>query len=187
MLFRMAAITRADQRDQRKKIAIGVGVGAGVLLLAYFMFRSKSAHAAPAGASKTCPDGSSAPGGVLTNCPSPKMGVNDPDAPPGTGWAYNGSVTSSVQAAAQALAAVDPCAQSSEQLVRNFQAAAGLSITGGLGDPNAVSPPGTDGRYGGDTAKALALYVSNAPAACYSFANPNRPSWWGAVRTYTNP
>ncbi len=174
--------------SQGAKVGIGIGVVAAVGVIAYILFSSKTASAAPQPApAPKCPDGSMPPGGNLTNCPPPHMGPNDPDAPPG-GWAYNGSVSANVQQAATALAAVDPCQQSSEQLVRNFQAAAGLSITGGIGDPNAVNPPGTDGRYGGDAETALAQYVPNPPAACYSNANPNsRPSWWGAPGTYTNP
>src|SRR5271166_9156 len=172
--------------SQGAKVAIGVGVVAAVGVIAYILLSSKTASAAQQPAPK-CPDGSLPPGGNLTNCPSPKLGNNDPDAPPG-GWAYNGSVSSNVQQAATALAAVDPCQKSSEQLVRNFEAAAGMTITGGTGDPNAVTPPGTDGRYGGDVAAALAQYVSNPPQACYSNANPNsRPSWWGSPGTYTNP
>jgi hypothetical protein len=147
--------------------------------------------AAPKAAPKpvTCPNGTPAPGGNTAACPPPQMGNNDPDAPPG-GWVYNAPVAapSAVQAAATALAAVNPCLQSSEQLVRNFQAAAGLAQLNASGNWNAVSPPGTDGRYGGDAALALAQYVPNAPPACYSNANPNnRPSWWGPAGTFTNP
>jgi hypothetical protein len=135
-----------------------------------------------------CPDGTAAPGGGLSSCPPPKMGNNDPDAPPG-GWVYNAPVASAqtVQQAAAALAAVNPCLQSSEQLVRNFQAAAGLAQLNAAGNWSAVSPPGTDGRYGGDAAKAMAQYVQNPPPACYSNANPsNRPAWWGPPSTFTN-
>jgi hypothetical protein len=116
------------------------------------------------------------------------MGNNDPDAPPG-GWVYNAPVAqpSALQAAATALAAANPCLPSSEQLVRNFQAAAGLAQLNAAGNWQAASPPGTDGRYGGDTALALAKYVPNAPPACYSNASPsNRPAWWGPPSTFTN-
>jgi len=136
----------------------------------------------------TCPDGTPAPGGNISACGAPKMGNNDPDAPPG-GWVYNAPVASvqTVQQAAAALAAVNPCLQSSEQLVRNFQAAAGLAQLNASGDWNSVSPPGTDGRYGGDAAKAMAQYVQNPPPACYSNANPgSRPAWWGAPSTFSN-
>ena len=136
----------------------------------------------------TCPDGTPAPGGNIGACGSPKMGPNDPDSPPG-GWVYNAPVASvqTVQQAAAALAAVNPCLQSSEQLVRNFQAAAGLAQLNASPGWNSVTPPGTDGRYGGDAAKAMAQYVTNPPPACYSNANPsNRPVWWNAPGTYTN-
>jgi hypothetical protein len=115
------------------------------------------------------------------------MGANDPDSPPG-GWVYTAPVApvSTIQAAATALAAVDPCNPANEQLVRNFQAAAGLAQLNGGPGWDQVNPQGTDGRYGGDAAKALAQYVNNAPAACYSDSNPTRPAWWGPIGTYTN-
>jgi hypothetical protein len=85
-----------------------------------------------------------------------------------------------VQASANALAAVNPCDKSSEQLVRNFQGAAGLAQLTAPG-ASSVTPPGTDGRYGHDVAAVLAKYVPNAPPPCAT-----RPSWWGAVGAYVN-
>lgn len=170
---------------KHKVLGALLGGTAGVVAMGLW----DKAHAAQAPAlPTTCADGTPAPGGNTAACPPPKMGNNDPDAPPG-GWAYNAPVAqpSALQQAAQALAKLDPCNPASEQAVRNFQAAAGLAqINGGPGW-NAVSPPGTDGRYGGDTALALAKYVPNAPPACYSNSNPTRPGWWGPPGTYANP
>ncbi len=162
----------------------GVGGSALAMVLGY----PGRASAAPV-VTTACPDGSLPPGGNVSSCPPPKMGPNDPDSPPG-GWSYNGQVSSAaaIQAAATALAAVDPCQPANVQLVRNFQGAVGLVQTNsGQPDWSSVNPPGTDGRYGGDAAKALAQYVPNAPPACYSNSNPTRPSWWGAVGAFTNP
>jgi hypothetical protein len=86
-----------------------------------------------------------------------------------------------LQTAATQLAALNPCDASSEQAVRNFQAAAGLAQLNGGAGWNAVNPPGTDGRYGHDVAALLSKYVSHAPAPC----SP-RPSWWGPPGTYKN-
>jgi LysM repeat protein len=61
-------------------------------------------------------------------------------------------------AAAQTLAAVNPCDQASAGLVSAFQQSAGIS---------------PDGKYGSDTAKALATLVPGAPAGCHP-----RPAWW---------
>jgi hypothetical protein len=172
---------------KHKVIGAALGSIAGLFGLGLF----EKAHAATSPPlppmPSTCPDGSLAPGGNTAACPPPKMGPNDPDSPPG-GWQYNASVASpqTVQAAAAALAAVNPCLPSSEQLVRNFQAAAGLAQLNTSPGWNAVNPPGTDGRYGGDTAKAMAQYVPNPPAACYSNISTSRPAWWGPVGGYTN-
>jgi hypothetical protein len=162
----------------------GTGGGLATAVLGY----PGRASAAPVPVVVTaCPDGSLPPGGNITSCPPPKMGDNDPDAPPG-GWVYNAPVSpaAQIQAAATALAAVDPCQPANVQLVRNFQGAAGLAQMNDPGSNN-VHPPGTDGRYGGDTAKALGQYVPTAPPACYDNAHPIRPSWWGPVHTYQNP
>lgn len=79
-----------------------------------------------------------------------------------------------LQAATAALAAVNPCLQSSEPQVREFQRQA---IAGGY-----YSGP-EDGRYGRETQLALqGLIGTSAPAAC----SP-RPSWWGPDSTTTNP
>lgn len=61
-------------------------------------------------------------------------------------------------AAAQALAAVDPCSQANVQLVWDFQKSVGQ-------DP--------DGKYGTHVAGALSKQMPGAPAGC----SP-RPSWW---------
>jgi hypothetical protein len=60
---------------------------------------------------------------------------------------------------AQALAAIDPCAQTNSSLVVAFQQSAGLTA---------------DGKYGHATATALKKQIASAPAAC----SP-RPAWWG--------
>jgi hypothetical protein len=176
---------------ERGFTALPVLAIAGLAGVGAFLLFQKHAAASP-GTPKVlpptrCPDGSSPLGGDVSTCPPPHMGTNDPDSPPG-GWSYNAPVAppSLLSQTAAALAAVDPCDPKNVQLVRNFQSAAGLAqINGGPGWDQ-VSPPGTDGRYGGDTAKALAQYVQTAPAPCYSNANPSRPAWWGAPGTYTN-
>jgi len=90
------------------------------------------------------------------------------------------SSSNALMAAANALAKVNPCLQSSEGAVRAFQTeayAAGYSM-GASSLADAV-----DGRYGPETEQALAGFIgTTAPAAC----SP-RPSWWGADGTTTNP
>ena len=60
--------------------------------------------------------------------------------------------------AAQALAAVNPCKQENVGLVWAFQQSVGQE---------------PDGKYGSDTAHALADQIPNAPAGCHP-----RPDWW---------
>ncbi len=73
----------------------------------------------------------------------------------------------SVPAAVAALATVDPCSQSSLDVVYAAQRALG------------VSP---DGKYGTDTASAARRVLPNAPAAC----SP-RPAWWAPPGTSNLP
>lgn len=61
-------------------------------------------------------------------------------------------------AAAQALAAANPCDQANARLVCDFQKSVGQS---------------PDGKYGTDTAHALSARVVNAPQGCHP-----RPAWW---------
>ncbi len=134
------------------------------------------------------------PPGVLPNVFPPVPGQpvaplvvsQQPVAPhkvPGGGFVYTApqAPPDVLMMAAKALAAVNPCDASSEQFVRNFQAAAGLAQLNGGAGWNSVSPPGTDGRYGHDVAAVLQKYVSHAPPPCVP-----RPSWWGRPGAYTN-
>ena len=104
-----------------------------------------------------------------------------PHQVPGGTWVYTApqAAPDLVQSTANALAAVDPYLQENEQVVRNFQGAAGLAQLTGPGANN-VSPAGTDGRYGHDVAAVLGKYA-NAP-----LVSPTRAVWWGPVGTYTN-
>lgn len=80
-------------------------------------------------------------------------------------YAHAKTPGNALQAAAAALAAVDPCLQSSEPVVREFQRQA---IAGGY--YSGVE----DGEYGHETQLALqGLIGTSAPAAC----SP-RPGWW---------
>ena len=91
-------------------------------------------------------------------------------------YAHARTPTNALQAAAQALMAVNPCLKSSEPQVREFQkqAIAANYLTGLTSD---------DGRYGSETQTALAEVVgTSAPPAC----SP-RPGWWGSPSTSTNP
>jgi hypothetical protein len=106
-----------------------------------------------------------------------------PHKVPGGTYVYTGpqAAPDVLGSAAAALAAVNPCDASNEQLVRNFQSAAGLAqIPGGAGW-NSVSPAGTDGRYGHDVSAILQKYQPHAPPGCSV-----RPSWWGPPGTYKN-
>jgi len=116
--------------------------------------------------------------------PAPSQGTAQPHKVPGGTYVYTGAQASpaDVQATANALAAVDPTVKSSEQLVRNFQDAAGLAQRPGGPGWDQVQPTGTDGRYGHDVAAILAQYVPNAPPA-----SATRPTWWGPTSTYHNP
>lgn len=169
-------------------IAVVGGVGVAVVIAAAFEHK---AHAAPA---CKCPDGSPCPGGDTSKCPPPgQLGNNDPDSPPG-GWTYNGTVgdPASIAAAIAAFKAAvgaagsnPACDPNVRQATRNLQAALGLAqINGGPGW-NAVNPPGTDGRYGGDVYKAASVYDSSMPQPFYSNSQPVRPSCWGPPGTYT--
>jgi hypothetical protein len=150
------------------KAALVIGGGVAVAIVAAILLEG-SAKAAPA-APATCPDGSPIPSGGLGSCPA--LGTSlGPSNQSGVTYNYTGTVQPNVMQAAQALAAVDPCACANVALVRAFQYAAGLTVNGQ-----------TDGRYGSNTQTALAFYVgSSAPAACAV------QSWQGAEGTYTNP
>lgn len=67
---------------------------------------------------------------------------------------------SSVPAAAQILASINPCLQSNVEIVRAAQRVFGLN---------------PDGKYGTDTSNAARRLVPNAPAGCSPI-----PLWWGA-------
>jgi len=136
----------------------------------------------------TCPDGSLAPGGNITNCPKPHMGTG-PTSPPG-GWQYDGQATADFIPAAMALGVLDPCQCSSEAAVRRFEAAAGL-----WQHDAKTGTAQTDGRYGHDVSEALGFALTDAgsqglsapttvPVDCLS--RGARPSWWGPVGQYVN-
>jgi hypothetical protein len=151
-----------------EKVALYGGGGLVVGLVVLALFEHK-ANAAPQPAGCKCPDGTPCPNGDVTQCPA-LGGSLGPSNQSGQTYNYTGQATSNVQAAAQALAAVDPCQCANVALVRAFQRAAGLTVNGM-----------TDGRYGSNTAAVLAQYVPNAPAAC------SVQSWQGAEGTYDNP
>ncbi len=115
--------------------------------------------------------------------PAPSHGTSTAHTVPGGHFVYTGAQApqAEVQAAADALAAVDPTLKQNEQLVRNFQDAAGLAQRPGGPGWDQVQPTGTDGRYGHDVRAVLGQYVSNPPPA-----SATRPSWWGNVGAYTN-
>ncbi len=115
--------------------------------------------------------------------PEPSQGTATPHVVPGGSFVYTGAQASpaDVQAAANALAAVDPTLKQNEQLVRNFEDAAGLAQRPGGPGWDQVHPTGTDGRYGHDVAAVLSKYVAHAPPP-----SPTRPAWWGAPGRYTN-
>lgn len=114
---------------------------------------------------------------------APSHGTAIPHTVPGGAFVYTGAqaAPADVQAAANALAAVDPTQKSSEQLVRNFQDTAGLAQRPGGAGWDSVQPTGTDGRYGHDVRAVLGKYVSNPPPA-----SATRPTWWGAPGGYRN-
>jgi hypothetical protein len=150
------------------KVAVAVGGGVVLAVVAAGIFEH-FAHAAPAvPAPSTCPDGSAIPAGGISQCGALGNTLG-PSNQSNQTYNYTGQPTADVQAAANALAAVDPCQCANVMLVRAFQAAAGLTVSGQ-----------TDGRYGSNTATVLGRYVSNPPAACAT------QPWEGAEGTYTN-
>lgn len=152
--------------DKSTKTAVIVGGGiVGAVLLAGLW--EHFAHAATA--VSTCPDGTPIPAGGVSQCAALGNSLG-PSNQSNQTYNYTGQATANVQAAAQALAAVDPCQCANVALVRAFQYAAGLTVDGQ-----------TDGRYGSNTATVLGRYVPNPPAACAT------QSWQGADGTYTNP
>lgn len=168
------------------KTAIVVVGGVGIAVIAAGIWEHLAHAAPPLGPKgKFCPDGSPAPNDDVTKCPPPHPGQNQ-YSPPG-GWQYSGNPSADYLPSAFLLAQVDPCACANVGLVRRFQAAAGL-----------VQAGQSDGRYGPDVQKALQSAIQDiagqgydvsklsAPAPCEQTQAP-RPSWWGAVGTYTNP
>ncbi|MHB8563334.1 MAG: peptidoglycan-binding domain-containing protein [Acidiferrobacteraceae bacterium] len=154
--------------DKSTKTAIAIGGGVvGALVIAGIW--EHFAHAAPAVPPCKCYDNSPCPGGDPTKCPPPGTTFG-PSNQSNVTYNYTGTIQADVLQRAQALAAVDPCKCANVNLVRAFQYAAGLTVSGQ-----------TDGRYGSNTAAALAYYVNNAPAAC------STQSWEGAEGTYSNP
>ena len=143
--------------------AWGVGGGVASMVLGY------PGLAGAAQAPTTCPDGTPIPAGGIGQCGALGSGLG-PSNQSNQTYNYTGQPTSNVQTAASALAAVDPCQCSSVPLVRAFQCAAGLTVSGQ-----------TDGRYGSNTQTVLGRYVSNPPAPCAT------QSWEGPEGTYTNP
>lgn len=110
----------------------------------------------------------------------PPAPVPPPVAP--LNYHYNAPTSPSAAQLAQQLAAVDPCQQSSEPLIRQFQSAAGLAQLNASAGWDQVTPQGTDGRYGHDCFVMMqTLGVANPPAPC----SP-RPGWWGPPGTYYN-
>ena len=164
------------EKGTKTAIVVGGGLVLAVIIAAIF---EHYAHAAPAivPTGPLCPDGTSAPGGVIANCPPPAPGQN-PYSPPG-GWVYSGDPTKDFLPSVALLAAagVDPCACANVGLVRRVQAAAGLVQSGQ-----------SDGRYGPDVQKALQSGIADLAAQGYDVsglvAHPicetnGRPTWWG--------
>jgi len=114
---------------------------------------------------------------VVPPAPAP---VPPPVAP--LNYHYNAPTSPTAAQLAQQLAAVDPCSQANEGLVRQFQSAAGLAQLNASAGWDQVSPQGTDGRYGHDCFVMMqTLGVASPPPPC----SP-RPSWWGPPGTYYN-
>ena len=156
------------KKTTKTALVVGGGVVGAVVIAAIAEHYAHASPAAPSGGC-TCPNGTPCPNGDVTQCP--QLGTSlGPSSNSGQTYNYNGSATANLQAAAQALAAVDPCNCANVAAVRAFQLAAGLTVNGS-----------TDGRYGSNTQAVLANLVPNAPAACAT------QSWWGAPGTYTNP
>lgn len=166
---------------------IVAGVVGGVVLL-YEVVANAAVKPSPKPSPKPKPSN----GGLLLNVkppkpkqaePTPSQGTSTPYTVPGGGFVYTGAQAPAerLQAAARALAAVDPTKKQNEQLVRNFQDAAGLAQRpGGLGW-DLVQPTGTDGRYGHDVAAVLGRYIDHPPPV-----SSIRPNWWGRPGSYTN-
>lgn len=112
--------------------------------------------------------------------PVPPAPVPAPVAP--LNYHYNAPTSPTAAQLAQQLAAVDPCQQANEPLVRAFQSAAGLAQLNASAGWDQVTPQGTDGRYGHDAFVMMTtLGVASPPPPC----SP-RPSWWGPPGTYYN-
>lgn len=124
------------------------------------------------------------PPGVLPIRPPPGPVPPAPVPPPVAplNYHYNAPTSPTAAQLAQQLAAVDPCQQANEGLVRQFQSAAGLAQLNASAGWDQVSPQGTDGRYGHDAFVMMqTLGVANPPPPC----SP-RPKWWGPPGTYYN-
>jgi hypothetical protein len=102
--------------------------------------------------------GTSKCGGDVSPTPAPPP---PPQAPPPVTTRTTMPVQSSIPAAVQALAAIDPCRQENVSIVVAAQRALGFSASA------------SDGKYGSDTATAARRLLPNAPAGC----SP-RPAWW---------
>ena len=118
------------------------------------------------------------PPGILPIQPGPAPAPT-PVAP--LNYKYNAPVAPNAAQLAAQLAAVDPCQQANEGLVRAFQSAAGLAQLNASAGWDQVSPPGTDGRYGHDVFVTMQSYVAKPPPPCAP-----RPKWWGPPGTYYN-
>jgi hypothetical protein len=161
------------KKTTKTALAIGGGIAGAAVLAALWEHFAHASSGPPAPAQCKCPDGTPCPNGDITQCPPAGTSLGQ-SSESGQTYNYGGSVQANVVQAAQALAAVDPCQCANVAAVRTFQLAAGLTVTGQ-----------DDGRYGSNTAAALAnvlgVAASAVPAPCAT------QSWWGAVGTYTNP
>ena len=169
------------EKSTKIAVAVGGGVVGAVVIAGIWEHLAHAAPNPPAPGTILCPDGTPAPGGLVTNCAPPHPGQN-PYSPPG-GWQYSGNPTTDYLPSAHLLLQVDPCACSSVGLVRRFQAAAGL-----------VQAGQSDGRYGPDVATALASAIQDmaaqgfdvsgltAPVPCET-SNGRDRAWWGPTNT----
>lgn len=168
-----------------------VAVGVGAAVVATIVIVGVLEHKASAAQGCQCPDGTPCPGGDPTQCGQLGNSVG-PSSDSGQTYDYNGQVQADVMAKAQALAAVNPCDKANEQVVRDFQGAAGLVTLPGspsvAPDWNQVTPPGTDGRYASNTrdtlAKVLGVDPSAVPAPC---VRGSTVTWWGPPGSDVNP
>lgn len=157
-------------RGEKTALIGGGALLTGLVILAIFEHKANAAPNPPPSGCK-CPDGSPCPSGDVSQCPTLGNSVG-PSSDSGQTYNYTGQATANVLAAAQALAAVNPCDCANVGTTRAFQRAAGLTVSGM-----------TDGRYASNTHDVLAQYVPNPPPPCTRAQCP----WWGAIGAYDNP